>query len=143
MNATTENPTTTTTAATVPLDGTTGPTAGPATASGPVDPASASGPVATTGAAASGTAAPGAPLSISSLVLGLASIVTGSLLIVPIVGLVLGLLARTREPQARTTWLVGLWLNAVVLAVSALVVLVVGAGALFLGLSPLLAELAS
>ena len=94
-------------------------------------------PARATASAASGVPS---PLSLSSLVLGLASIVTGSLLVVPIAGLVLALLARRREPEARSTWLVGLVLNAVMLGVVVGAVLIVGAGIAFLGLTPLLAD---
>jgi len=77
------------------------------------------------------------PLSLSSLVLGLASIITGSLLVVPIAGLVLALMARTREPEARSTWIIGLFLNAIMLGIAVGGVLLVGLGMAFLGLGHL------
>ncbi|GAB2972729.1 hypothetical protein [Frigoribacterium salinisoli] len=81
--------------------------------------------------ASSGTSS---PLSLSSLVLGLASIVTGSLFLVPIAGLVLALMARTREPESRSTWIIGLLLNAIMLGIAVGGVLLVGVGMAFLGL---------
>ena len=91
--------------------------------------------------AVTGASGVSSPLSLSSLVLGLASIVTGSLLVVPIAGLVLALLARRLEPEARSTWMVGLVLNAVMLGLAVGTVLLVGLGMAFLGLTPLLTEL--
>ncbi|MET1043544.1 MAG: DUF4190 domain-containing protein [Microbacteriaceae bacterium] len=51
-------------------------------------------------------AAPNQTLSILSLVLGIVSIIFGQTLIIPIGAIVLGFLARTREPASRTmgTW---------------------------------------
>ena len=69
-------------------------------------------------------------LSVSSLVLGLVSIVAGWTFLVPIAGLVVGVLALGREPQARTLAIWGIVLNAVLLAGSLLLVLL----ALALGL---------
>lgn len=54
--------------------------------------------------------------SISSLVLGLASIIASYTFVVPIVGLVLGIMALTREPASRTMAIWGIVLNAVMLA---------------------------
>ena len=62
-----------------------------------------------------------APLSITSLVLGLVSVAAGFTLVVPIVGLVLGVLARRREPEARTFSTIGIVANAVMLAGAAIV----------------------
>ena len=62
-----------------------------------------------------------APLSITSLVLGLVSVAAGFTVVVPIVGLVLGVLARRREPEARTFSTIGIVANAVMLAGAALV----------------------
>ncbi|WP_233194207.1 MULTISPECIES: hypothetical protein [Cryobacterium] len=69
-------------------------------------------------------------LAVSSLVLGLVSIVAGWTFLVPIAGLVVGILALGREPQARTLAIWGIVLNAVLLAGSLLLVLL----ALALGL---------
>lgn len=54
--------------------------------------------------------------AISSLVLGLVSIVAGFTFVVPVAGLVLGILALKREPSARTMAIWGIVLNAVMLA---------------------------
>ncbi|GAA1775728.1 hypothetical protein [Agromyces lapidis] len=59
--------------------------------------------------------------SIASLVLGLVSIVAGYSFVVPIVGLVLGIMALKREPAARTMAIWGIVLNAVLLAGATLV----------------------
>jgi len=69
-------------------------------------------------------------LAVSSLVLGLVSIIAGWTFLVPIAGLVAGILALGREPQARTLAIWGIVLNAVLLAGSLLLVLL----ALALGL---------
>ncbi|TFB54652.1 hypothetical protein E3T34_02570 [Cryobacterium sp. TMT1-62] len=69
-------------------------------------------------------------MAVSSLVLGLVSIVAGWTFLVPIAGLVVGILALGREPQARTLAIWGIVLNAVLLAGSLLLVLL----ALALGL---------
>ncbi|MBD8659333.1 hypothetical protein IFT72_03895 [Frigoribacterium sp. CFBP 8754] len=66
-------------------------------------------------------AAASAPLSVTSLVLGLVSVAAGFTLVVPIVGLVLGVLARRREPEARTFSTIGIVANAVMLAGAAIV----------------------
>ncbi len=68
--------------------------------------------------------------SIASLVLGLVSIVASSTFVVPIVGLVLGLMALKREPNFRTMAIWGIVLNAVMLLGAALVTI----GALVFGL---------
>ncbi|MFD4420453.1 hypothetical protein ACFWN7_02980 [Agromyces sp. NPDC058484] len=84
-------------------------------------------------------AAPAAPaeesrgFSISSLVLGLVSIVASYTVVVPIVGLVLGVTALKREPASRTMAIWGIVLNAVMLAGAALVTF----GALVFGLAML------
>ncbi|WP_235508278.1 DUF4190 domain-containing protein [Agromyces sp. Soil535] len=71
--------------------------------------------------------------SISSLVLGLVSIVASYTFFVPIVGLVLGVLALKREPASRTMAIWGIVLNAVMLAGAVLVSL----GAFAFGLAML------
>ena len=59
---------------------------------------------------------PASPLALTSLVLGLVSILAGWTFVAPIVGLVTGMLALGREPYARTMALWGIVLNAVMLA---------------------------
>ncbi|WP_022893539.1 DUF4190 domain-containing protein [Agromyces subbeticus] len=54
--------------------------------------------------------------SISSLVLGLVSIIASYTFIVPAIGLVLGVMALKREPAARTMAIWGIVLNSVMLA---------------------------
>ena len=54
--------------------------------------------------------------AVSSLVLGLVSIVAGFTFVVPVAGLVLGILALRREPAARTMAIWGIALNGVMLA---------------------------
>lgn len=75
-------------------------------------------------------AAPTRTLSVSSFVLGLASIVFSWTLIAPIAGLVLGILALSREPQGKTFAVWGIVLNAIMLAglIFALLLTVVGLG---------------
>jgi hypothetical protein len=55
-------------------------------------------------------------LSITSFVLGLASIVFSWTLFAPIVGLVVGILALSREPAGKTMAMWGIVLNAIMLA---------------------------
>jgi hypothetical protein len=66
-------------------------------------------------------------LSVTSLVLGIVSIVAGWTFFVPVVGLVLGLVALNREPRSRTMAIWGIALNGVMLVGSLVVGLVVGA----------------
>ncbi|RXZ50000.1 hypothetical protein [Agromyces binzhouensis] len=54
--------------------------------------------------------------AVSSLVLGLVSFVAGFTFVVPVGGLVLGILALRREPSARTMAIWGIVLNGVMLA---------------------------
>ncbi len=61
------------------------------------------------------TAAPSQALSILSVVVAAASIVFGHFFVLPITAIVLGFVARTREPQARTLSTVGIVLGFVVL----------------------------
>ena len=70
-------------------------------------------------------AAPAAPaavtdeqrgFAVSSLVLGLVSLVAGFTFVVPVAGLVLGILALKREPSARTMAIWGIVLNGAMLA---------------------------
>jgi hypothetical protein len=71
--------------------------------------------------------------SISSLVLGLVSIVASYTFFVPVIGLVLGIMALKREPAARTMAIWGIVLNSVMLVGAVLSVL----GALVFGLAML------
>ncbi|RXZ68889.1 hypothetical protein ESP51_12950 [Agromyces albus] len=57
----------------------------------------------------------------SSLVLGLVSIVASYTFVVPAIGLVLGILALKREPASRTMAIWGIVLNAVMLGGAVLV----------------------
>lgn len=61
--------------------------------------------------------------AITSFVLGIASIVSGWTFFAPIVGLVFGILALRRKAKERTLALWGVWINAIMLALSALMVL--------------------
>jgi hypothetical protein len=93
--------------------------------------------------AATAQAAPSSPLSITSLVLGLASIFAGWTFLAPVAGLVTGIMALSREPQSRTMAIWGIAINAVMLAgslVFGLVALVAGLAALpFLPFLPFMA----
>jgi hypothetical protein len=84
-------------------------------------------------AATTAPAAETSGFSISSLVLGLVSIVASYTFFVPIVGLVLGVMALKREPASRTMAIWGIVLNAVMLAGAVLVTF----GALVFGLAML------
>jgi hypothetical protein len=64
------------------------------------------------------------PLSLTSLVLGVASVALGFTLVVPVVGVVLGVLGRRREPEGRTMALIGVVASAVMLLGSVVVLLV-------------------
>lgn len=71
--------------------------------------------------------------AVSSLVLGLVSFVAGFTFVVPVAGLVLGILALRREPSARTMAIWGIVLNAVMLAgivIAGLVAAAIGLAAL-------------
>ncbi|MCU1443741.1 MAG: hypothetical protein JWQ59_1891 [Cryobacterium sp.] len=68
------------------------------------------------------SAAPSSALSISSLVLGLVSMFAGWTLLAPVAGLVLGVMALSREPHSRNMAIWGIVLNAVMLAGSMLLV---------------------
>lgn len=69
------------------------------------------------------TVAPVRTLSITSLALGLASIVFGWTLIAPIAGLVVGIMALKREPLGTALAVWGIVLNAVMLVGFAFVAL--------------------
>lgn len=58
--------------------------------------------------------------SITSFVLGIASIVSGWTFVAPILGLVFGLLALRRQTKERTLALWGVWLNAAMLVLTVL-----------------------
>lgn len=65
-------------------------------------------------------------LSVVALVLGLASIFIGGSILVPIAGIIVGVLARKREPAGRTMALWGIWLSVAMLALWALLWIVAG-----------------
>ncbi|GEK80713.1 DUF4190 domain-containing protein [Agrococcus baldri] len=65
-------------------------------------------------------------LSITSLVLGLASVFLGLTFLVPIAGIVTGAMARKREPAGRTIALWGIWLSIVMLVLGILLWILVG-----------------
>ena len=70
-------------------------------------------------------------LSIASVVLGVISVFFGFTFFVPIIGLVLGVMGRRREPDARTLALIGIWINALLLfgwLIIAVLVIAFGAG---------------
>ncbi|KQW08480.1 hypothetical protein ASC66_00655 [Leifsonia sp. Root4] len=69
-------------------------------------------------------------MSISSLVLGVVSIVAGWTFFLPVAGLVFGILALKREPSSRTMAIWGVVLNGALLAGSVLI----GLGALLFGI---------
>ena len=60
--------------------------------------------------------APPRGLSIASLVIGLVSIVLGYTFVLPIVGLILGVLGLKREPAGRGMAIAGIVINAIILA---------------------------
>lgn len=65
-------------------------------------------------------------LSIVSLVLGLASIFLGLSILVPIAGIIVGAMARKREPSGRTMALWGIWLSVATLVLGALLWILAG-----------------
>jgi hypothetical protein len=67
-------------------------------------------------------------LSITSLVLGLVSIVAGWTFLAPLAGLVCGILALKREPAGRTMAIWGVVLNAIMLTGFAIAAIVAMAG---------------
>jgi len=62
------------------------------------------------------TTAPARGLSLTSFVLGLASLFFGFSFVVPIIGLVLGFMGLRREPDGRGFALAGAWINGLILA---------------------------
>ncbi|WP_051222975.1 DUF4190 domain-containing protein [Agrococcus lahaulensis] len=75
--------------------------------------------------AAYGTSQP-KTLSVVALVLGLASIFIGGSILVPIAGIIVGVLARKREPAGRAMALWGIWLSVAMLVLWALLWIVAG-----------------
>jgi hypothetical protein len=69
--------------------------------------------------------APPTTLSITSFVLGLVSIFFGFVFLVPLAGLVLGILALKKEPTARGFAIAGIWINAVMLGLVVLFVILI------------------
>jgi hypothetical protein len=100
------------------------------TAPAPTSAADPASPYAAAPAAASAEEQRG--FAISSLVLSLVSIVAGFTFVVPVAGLVLGILALKREPSARTMAIWGIALNAVMLAGVVIAGLAAAAFGLFL-----------
>ncbi len=90
-------------------------------------------PAPVTSGAAAATDAEQRGFAVSSLVLGLVSIVAGFTFVVPVAGLVLGILALRREPAARTMAIWGIVLNGVMLAG----IVLAGLAALIFGLAML------
>ena len=94
-------------------------------------------PAAYPAAANAQQAAPSNTLGILSIVLGVVSIFAGWTFLAPIAGLVLGIMALSREPHNRTMAIWGIVLNAVLLAGSVLLALLaVVAGIAFLPFLP-------
>ncbi len=62
--------------------------------------------------------------AITSFVLGIASIVSGWTFVAPLTGLILGIVALRRNTSERTLALWGVWLNGVMLALTAIAVFV-------------------
>jgi hypothetical protein len=97
-------------------------------------------PAAYPAAANAQQAAPSNTLGILSIVLGVVSIFAGWTFLAPIAGLVLGIMALSREPHNRTMAIWGIVLNAVLLVGSVLLaVLAVVAGIAFLPFLPFMA----
>ena len=69
--------------------------------------------------------APPRGLSIASLVIGIISFFAGFTFIVPIIGLVLGVMGLRREPAGRGMALAGIWINAAILVVWAIITIIV------------------
>lgn len=65
-------------------------------------------------------------LSITSLALGVASVFLGLTFLVPIAGIVTGVMARKREPAGRTMALWGIWLSVAMLVLGILLWVTVG-----------------
>lgn len=65
-------------------------------------------------------------LSITSLIIGIASVFFGFTFLVPIAGIVIAVMARKREPAGRVMALWGLWLSIVMLVLGVLLWLLVG-----------------
>ncbi|MBP1325926.1 hypothetical protein JOF28_001158 [Leucobacter exalbidus] len=63
-------------------------------------------------------------LAITSFVLGLASVVSGWTFVVPVLGLVLGLVSLRRKTTERTLALWGVWLNIAMLAFSVGIIII-------------------
>ncbi|GAA2171640.1 hypothetical protein GCM10009846_06170 [Agrococcus versicolor] len=63
--------------------------------------------------------APSKTWSITSLILGIVSLAFGYTLLVPIAGIVVGVMAKSREPHARgmANWGIGLSIAAIVLGI--------------------------
>ncbi|MBC7723316.1 MAG: DUF4190 domain-containing protein [Burkholderiaceae bacterium] len=70
-------------------------------------------------------AVPPRGLSIASMVIGIVSFFASFTLVVPVVGLILGVMGLRREPAGRGFALAGIWINAVLLLMGALLLILV------------------
>jgi hypothetical protein len=64
-------------------------------------------------------------LGIASTVLGILSLFFGWTVVVPIVGLVLGIMSLKREPEGRAFALAGVWINAAILFLGLVLLVIV------------------
>lgn len=74
-------------------------------------------------------------LSVASFALGLVSVVFGFTFIVPILGLIFGVLGLRREPAGRGFALAGLWINAIMLGFVVLIIIVIVVGFFIFGIA--------
>ena len=68
--------------------------------------------------------APPRGLSIASLVIGIVSFFAGFTFVVPLIGIVLGVMGRRREQAGRGMALAGIWINAAILVVWAIITVI-------------------
>jgi len=71
------------------------------------------------------SSAPERGLSIASMALGILSLFFGFTVVVPIVGLVLGVMGLKREPEGRNFALAGVWINGAILLLGLVMVVIV------------------
>lgn len=64
--------------------------------------------------------------SIASLVIGIVSLLSGYTFLVPIIGIIVGVMARRREPSGRVlaTW--GIWLSVIAMVLGVIIVVLFG-----------------
>lgn len=85
--------------------------------------------------------APSRGMSVTSFVLGLVSFFFGFVFVVPIIGIIVGVIGLRREPAGRGFAIAGIWINAIVVAGWAIVaILIVGAVTVGLFSIPFLAS---